>query len=212
MKELRLLLEVVSKQKFWFIILCFVGFIIWTFRVELTRIIDLRIVNKDIVISSINQDVLINQALEELMTDTKSDRSYIFRFHNGVQYYDGTHKSKMSCDYEVTEKGISREAERLQDIPTALYADWIKLVIANKMYYSDISEIDDERVKQTLAMQGIKGLAVAPYYRNGRLYSLIGVDYVREIDSLALEDFEKNRDSVIEKFKRRTQNIGNLIK
>ena len=212
MKELRLLLEVVSKQRVWFIALCFVSFIIWTFRVEITRIIDLRVINKDIVISSINQDVLINKALEELMIDTKSDRAYIFRFHNGVQYYDGTHKSKMSCDYEVTQKGISREAQRLQDIPTALYADWIQLVIANEMYFYDINEMDDERVKQTLDMQGIKGLAVAPYYRDGRLYALIGVDYVKQTERIDVEYFKNNKDSIIQEFKRRVQNIGDLIK
>jgi len=212
MKELRLLLQVLSKQKVWFILLFFLGFLIYTFRVEITRIVDLRVIKKDIVISSINQDVLINKALGSLMKDTNSDRAYIFRFHNGVQYYDGTHKSKMSCDYEVTEKGISKEAQRLQDIPTALYADWIKLVISNDMYVPNINTIEDERVKQTLDMQGIKGIAVAPYYRDGNLYALIGVDYVKVVNKDSINDFFINKDFLIEKFKRRAQGIGSLIK
>mgnify|MGYP001130836534 CR=1 FL=1 len=211
MKEFRLLIQVLSKQKWWFIVLLFPFFIAYTFRAEIVRVVDLKVLGKDIVISSIEKDVIINRALLSLMKDTDSDRAYIFRFHNGVQYYDGTHKSKMSCDYEVTKAGISREAQRLQDIPTALYADWIKEVISNNMYVYNVSLMEDERAKQTLEIQGIKGVAVAPYYRDGKLYALIGVDYVSTINEENLYEFERNRDHVIESFKRRVQGIGDLI-
>lgn len=211
MKELRLLIQLVSKQKSWFIALLFLSFLTYTFRTELIRVVDLKILGKDIVISSIEKDVTINRALLSLMKDSDSDRAYIFRFHNGVKYYDGTHKSKMSCDYEVTRAGVSREAQRLQDIPTALFADWIKEVVANEMYVYDISLMEDERTKQSLEMQGIKGVAVAPYYRDGRLYALIGVDYVFTLNEEKVSKFKRNRDQRIEAFKRRVQNIGDLI-
>lgn len=211
MKELRLLIDVVSKQRVWFIILLFFSFVMYTFRNEITRVIDLRLLGKDVVVNSVEKDVLINKSLRSLMLDAGADRAYIFRFHNGVTYYDGTHKSKMSCDYEVVEKGISREAERLQNLPTALYADWINEVILNNMYVYDISYLENERIRYMLEIQGVKGLAVAPYYRDGKLFALIGIDYVREINKDEMELYNKNKDINIHKFKRRIQNIGDII-
>lgn len=206
-----MLIEVLAKQSFWFVFIVLTAFLSYVFRTEIIRVIDLKIIGKDIVVSSINRDIAINKSLTNLMNDTNSDRAYIFRFHNGVTYYDGTHKSKMSCDYEVTRRGISREAQRLQDIPTGLYADWIKSVIANEMYVVDVESMDDELTKQTLEMQGIKGIAVAPYYRNGNLYALIGIDYVRTITNDEVQDFYDNRDEKIQYFLKRTQNIGRLM-
>lgn len=211
MKELRLLIDVVSKQRVWFIILLFFSFVMYTFRNEITRVIDLRLLGKDVVVNSVEKDVLINKSLRSLMLDAGADRAYIFRFHNGVTYYDGTHKSKMSCDYEVVEKGISREAERLQNLPTALYADWINEVILNNMYVYDISYLENEIIRYMLEIQGVKGLAVAPYYRDGKLFALIGIDYVREINKDEMELYNKNKDINIHKFKRRIQNIGDII-
>ena len=57
--------------------------------------------NEDVVFNRLEGDVMVQDALYELMHDTNSDRAYIFRFHNGITYYDGSHKAKMSCDYEV---------------------------------------------------------------------------------------------------------------
>lgn len=205
------MIDVVSKQRVWFIILLFFSFVMYTFRNEITRVIDLRLLGKDVVVNSVEKDVLINKSLRSLMLDAGADRAYIFRFHNGVTYYDGTHKSKMSCDYEVVEKGISREAERLQNLPTALYADWINEVILNNMYVYDISYLENERIRYMLEIQGVKGLAVAPYYRDGKLFALIGIDYVREINKDEMELYNKNKDINIHKFKRRIQNIGDII-
>jgi hypothetical protein len=103
-------------------LLLFLSFIINIFSNEIKRILEIKILNEDIVVNSLDNDILIENALYGLMKECKSDRAYIFRFHNGITYYTGSHKSKMSCDYEVVEKGISSEGQRLQDIPTGLYA------------------------------------------------------------------------------------------
>ena len=41
-----------------------------------------------------------------------------------------------------------------------------------------LNNVQDSRARQMLIQQGIKGIAVMPYYRNGNLISLIGIDYV----------------------------------
>jgi hypothetical protein len=198
-------LELLNKSKWWLVLLLFLSFIITVFSNEIKRILEVKILNEDIVVNSLDNDILIENALYGLMKECKSDRAYIFRFHNGITYYTGSHKSKMSCDYEVVEKGISSEGQRLQDIPTGLYANWLKRVIQYKMFVVDINEIEDLRTRDILESQGIKGIAVVPYYRGGKILALVGVDFVTTIDK------EKTYFIDINLFKKKANLIGDLL-
>ena len=170
MKELLL---VIRGFKGWVLVLMFISGFLWLFNKPIIDYAESNIATKDLVLGNIKNDLLINDGLSELLDNTSADRAYIFRFHNGVTYYTGSHKSRMSCDYEVVARGISSEAQRLQNIPTALYIDWISEVIANRMIHPDVNEVSDSRARQSLIQQGIKGLAVMPYYREGNLVCLL---------------------------------------
>ena len=181
------IIEILNRTKWWIVLLAFLVFMIQTFKSEIKHFIDFKIMDEDVVFNRLEGDVMVQDALYELMRDTNSDRAYIFRFHNGVTYYDGGHKSKMSCDFEVVREGISEEAQRLQDLPVGLYANWILNVVNNRMIYDDINKIQDIRVKVLLKKQGIKGIAVLPYYRDGKILALIGVDYVLKSSGTPIE-------------------------
>ena len=89
-----LLLEAINKTKWWIILLLFLGFIINSFKTEIQYLVEYKLLNKDVIIERLDGDVLIEDALYDLMNKTGADRAYIFRFHNGVNYYNGKHKSK----------------------------------------------------------------------------------------------------------------------
>ena len=205
------ILTLLNKSKWWLIVLLFLSFVISIFSYEIKRVLDIKLFNEDVVVNSLDNDILIENSLYELMKDCESDRAYIFRFHNGITYYNGSHKSKMSCDYEVVEKGISSEAQRLQDIPTGLYANWIKRVIQYKMFFIDIKDIEDLRTRTNLEAQGVTGIAVVPYYRDGKVLALIGVDFVRPITSELKESYKKDYFMKINFFKKRANLIGDLL-
>ena len=156
-------------------------------------------------------DLIIERALKTFLNETNSDRAYIFRFHNGVTYYNGTHKSKMSNDYEVVREGVTTQAEFLQDLPTSLFLNWIKGVINLEMFVTDIDTMEDLRVKYLLKQQGVEAIAVAPYYRNGKLFALIGIDYIRKQTALEIDNFMSNSNSQKNKFLKRVQEIGDLL-
>ena len=127
----------------------------------------------------IDRDVIVNELLEDLMFMSGADRAYIFRFHNGQNYFDGSHKLRMSCEYEVVSMGIESQARNLKDIPTSLYPKFISEVIEGKMFYEDIELIEDLTTRVALKRQGIKSIAAAPYFdKQGNLIAIIGVDYV----------------------------------
>ena len=100
MNKYRLLLDALNKTKWWVLLLIFNIYIINSFKTEIKYLINYKILNKDVIIERLDSDVLIENALYDLMESTNADRAYVFRFHNGVNYYNGEHKSKMSCDFE----------------------------------------------------------------------------------------------------------------
>jgi len=211
MEKYKLLLEAINKTKWWIILLLFLGFLIDSFKTEVQYLVKYKLLDRDVIIERLDGDVLIEDALYDLMNKTGSDRAYIFRFHNGVNYYNGKHKSKMSNDFEVTREGISSEAQRLQDIPVGLYAKWLKDVINYRMIHPNIDDIDDVRTRLELKRQGVEAIAVVPYYRNGKILALVGIDYVRPLDSARLACYLKDPKGSLEKFKSTVNNIGDLL-
>ena len=183
--------------------------VIIIFKDDISHIVQTKIFNKDVVVSGLGSGIVIENALKELLKETKSDRAYIFRFHNGVKYYDGTHKNKFSCDYEVVREGTSREAMNLQDIPVSLYINFVKDVIDLNMFHSDVNQIEDIALKSSLKSQGIKALGIAPYYRDGKLVAMIGVDYVKEVPDTTR--WEKEPEALKKEFLEKVKFIGNLL-
>ena len=211
MEKWKELLIVIKSLRWYTIIALFLGGIIYSFHTDIKRLIELKWSEEDVVISSLENDLLIERALNTLLNETNSDRAYIFRFHNGVTYYNGTHKSKMSNDYEVVREGVTTQAEALQDLPTSLFLNWIKGVINLEMFVTDIDKMEDLRVKYMLQQQGVEAIAVAPYYRDGKLFALIGVDYIRKQTTLQVDNFMSNQKEQKSKFLKRIQEIGDLL-
>ena len=205
------LLIVVKSLRWYTITVLFLGGVLFSFETHIKRLIDLKWSETDLVISALENDILIELALKTLLDETNAYRAYIFRFHNGVTYYNGTHKSKMSNDYEVVRDGVTTQAEFLQDLPTSLFLNWIKGVINLEMFVTDINEMEDLRVKYTLQQQGVEAIAVATYYRDGKLFALIGVDYIRKQTTLEVDNFMSNQKEQKSKFLKRVQEIGDLL-
>lgn len=183
----------------WYLILAvFLGFFLYLFKSPVENIIHLSTEKylKDVP-KRIDRDVIVNELLEELMYLSGADRAYIFRFHNGQNYFDGTHKLRMSCEYEVVRKGIQPQAKFLKDIPTSLYPKFISEVVDGTMYYEDIRDIKDATTRVTLRAQGVFSIAVAPYFdKNNNLIAMIGVDYVgKKANINTILERQKNKDS-----------------
>jgi hypothetical protein len=184
------------------IFLLFAGFM-FIYKADIGFVIRHKVLQRDRIVTALDNDVHIANALQNILIEYKANRSYIFRFHNGVTYYNGTHKNKFSCDYEVVRKGTSRQATYLQDIPVTLFPTFIREVNAGRMSYEDIKDIDDLRVQETLAEQGIKGLVVVPYHRDGNLFAMIGVDYINTTEAISTINLLE--------FKRKAKQIGNML-
>jgi len=196
-------LKVLNKANISLLLFLLLAGFLFVYKADIGFAIRHKVLREDRIITALDNDVLIQNALQNVLIEYKADRAYIFRFHNGVTYYNGTHKNKFSCDYEVVRKGTSRQATYLQDIPVTLFPTFIREVNASRMTYDDIRDIEDLRVQETLAEQGIKGLIVVPYHREGNLLAMVGIDYINTTESISTINLLE--------FKRIAKQIGDML-
>ena len=138
-------------------------------------------------------------------------------FHNGTVYYTGTHKNKMSMDYEVVRPGIASIAMKHQDIPVSLFVDSLQETINGGYRYGDVSLIEDVRTRVELELNGVVATTCAPYFdKHNRLMAVVGVQYITRppspeqiLKSTGLEAWDS--DAIFEKFQCKVNEIGKLL-
>jgi hypothetical protein len=200
MNEIKYILEQIRKTKTIVLIIILLAFILFYYKSLVTQVVITK-VKRDEVKEDINNNVLIQQILNELMLKYDADRAYIFQFHNTIKYYDGTHRNHQSMTFEVCNNGISSEAQNLQNIPVSLYPMFLQQIMLEKMNYCDVHDIEEPATKIALLNQGIQSIVIAPYFKNNNFVAYIGLDFVKD----------KNKNIDFEKFKRFTNQIGNLL-
>ena len=202
MNQIKLILAELRKMKNIALILLFVGLVLYSYQPLISEVVKKKIEEKDPIKEDVTNNVLIQQMLNNLMLKYGADRSYIFRFHNGVSFYDGKHKNHQSLSNEVCNRGISFENSNLQNLPTSLFPTFLQEVMLCRMVYSNVDEIKEEATKISLKNQGIKSLMIAPIFTDNKFVGYIGVDYVKESNPLNFDYKE---------FKYQTDEIGRML-
>ena len=198
MNEIKSILEVIRRMKTTVILILFVVFVLFYYKPLITEVVETKVKKPDEVKKDINNSVLIQQMLNDLLLKYKADRSYIFKFHNGITYFDGKHKNHQSLAYEVCGRGISSEKMQLQNLPTSLFPVFLQEVMLNKMIYTDINEIKENATRIALKDQGIKSIIIAPVFKDGYFIGYIGLDFVKEYMDCDINyrEFKKNTDEI----------------
>ncbi len=202
MNEVKYILEQIRKTKTTVLIIILLAFILFYYKSLVTQVVVKKIETVDEVKKDINNNVLIQQMLNELMLKYNADRAYIFQFHNTIKYYDGTHRNHQSMTFEVCNNGISSEAQNLQNIPVSLHPMFLQEVMLERINYCDVRDIEEHSTKLALLKQGIQSIIAAPYFKDGNFVAYIGLDFVKS---------QKQEEIDFEKFKRFTNQIGNIL-
>lgn len=198
MNEIKSILEVIRRMKTTVILILFVVFVLLYYKPLITELVETKVKKPDEVKKDINNSVLTQQMLNDLMIRYKADRSYIFKFHNGITYFDGKHKNHQSLAYEVCGRGISSEKMQLQNLPTSLFPLFLQEVMLNKMIYTDINDIKENATRIALKDQGIKSIIIAPVFKEGYFIGYIGLDFVKDYMDCDINyrEFKKNTDEI----------------
>ena len=152
---------------------------------------------RDKVRETIANTNLINDELEEIREEFKSDRVWISQFHNGGNFYPtGKSIQKFSIFYEVTKAGVSSVSHTFNNIPTSLYPKAFDHMLNGEQKGIFINDFSNPKV----ATYGLKGAAesvgtkssyVIPMFTlDEKFVGSLGLDYVGRKRRLTKSEWE----------------------
>ena len=152
---------------------------------------------RDKVRETIANTNLINDELEEIREEFKSDRVWISQFHNGGNFYPtGKSIQKFSIFYEVTKAGVSSVSHTFNNIPTSLYPKAFDHMLNGEQKGIYINDFNDPKV----ATYGLKGAAesvgtkssyVIPMFTlDEKFVGSLGLDYTGRKRRLTKNEWE----------------------
>jgi len=169
----------------WFIIVCFILSSTYVVAFHFTNLISLyeqahnvEKFNTNLVFSA-KQDAAVNATLTDLMNSVKANRTYVFRYHNGLSAVSGVPFFFQSNTHEIISPGTPRVVQFEQHIPAS-----INLAISNQFMKNQcaiVPKADEDKDSQNywfFQNRGAKSLIRCPIFMsNGDLFGFVGADY-----------------------------------
>lgn len=149
---------------------------------------------------SAQQDIEINKDLQNLLDITKSNRAYIFRYHNGLAAINGVPFFFQSLTHEVISPGTTRVIKFEQHIPASINIAMNNQFMMNRC--ASVEHADDDKDSQNYwfyQIRAAKSVVRCPIFMpNGDLFGFVGIDYLNDADAKTLTDSaEKLRASAV---------------
>jgi hypothetical protein len=153
--------------------------------------------NKDVVKDAIKNTMVVEDELEQIREEFKSDRAWISQFHNGGNFYPtGKSIQKFSIFYEVAKKGISSVSHVFNNIPCSLYPKAFDHMLNDEQKGIFIPDYSDPKVP-TFGLRGAaesvgdKSSYIIPLFTLDEKYiGCLGIDYVTKKKRLTKDQWE----------------------
>jgi hypothetical protein len=144
---------------------------------------------------SAQQDLQINAIIQSLMENTKSNRAYMVRFHNGLASVHGVPFFFQTLTHEVISPGTTRVMQFEQHIPASMNIAVNNQFMMNKCALVQNTDYDkDSQNYWYYQNRGAKTLIRCPIFMsNGDLFGFVGIDYIQNPD----EDMIQNSISAV---------------
>lgn len=138
---------------------------------------------------SARQDQEIGNSLQNLLTSTKSNRAYVFRYHNGLAAVNSVPFFFQTMTHEVISPGTPRVMRFEQRVPASM-----NLAVSNRFVQNRcamVEHTDEDRDSQNywyFQIRGAKTLVRCPIFmENGDLFGFVGIDYIDGPEEMSLE-------------------------
>jgi len=110
---------------------------------------------------------IIHESLTELRVRTNCARSQIVQFHNGEYFMDGVSMRKFSLTHESINKGVSSEADKLQNLLISRFLPLINVLMEDDSNIIFSDDIEDETWKSFLMSGNVVAFSVLPLRHKG---------------------------------------------
>ena len=151
------------------------------------------------LIARIKKDEIVHFALRVLRRLYNCDRIFIIQYHNGGNFYTESPMQKSTMTYERCSDGLEKLSDKFQNVLVSHFTWYIKNMIDEKMFYSDLNKIEDISTRAFLSSYGTQSHVACPIYdRDKHLIGMLGMDWVFSeppsdimINDEFTEDFKK---------------------
>lgn len=121
------------------------------------------------------------ERLAEVRAKLDADRAYVFQFHNGNYFVNGSPILRMSCTHESVAPGVATIREHSQDIminhvleAVSFLSDYERGALPKILKTADLPECF---YKTALASQGVGVSIHMPLYKDDRIVGMLGVSF-----------------------------------
>lgn len=143
--------------------------------------------------SSIALDTKINQELLLLLEDTQSDRSYVFRFHNGIPSVSGVPFIFHTNTHEIIRAGVTRVILFGQRIPSSLNSqsnqEFTQRQCVTFIHLDDNQNSIHYWYFETRQARSM--LRCPIFTRDGDIVGFVGLDWLQDANQQTLKDGER---------------------
>lgn len=156
--------------------------------------------------TSIAVDTRIMEELQTVLSHTQADRSYVFRYHNGIPAVGGIPFIFHTNTHEVIRPGVNRVISLMQRIPSSINVHMNQEFARGRcITLTDIDRDPTGHDYWYFQARGARHMIRCPIYSTqGDLIGFVGADYVNEQQLLNMTVQEVN-------VKQSAQNIGQIL-
>ena len=135
--------------------------------------------SKSQLLEQIKKDEIVHLAIRDVRRRYHADRIYIWQFHNGGTFYTTSPMQKLSITYERCSQGLERKSDKNQNHLITNFTNYIKDVMDMKMFFTDISKMDDIGLRSLAQSNGTKSHCAVPIYdKEKHLVAMLCLDWV----------------------------------
>lgn len=156
--------------------------------------------------TSIAVDARITEELQKALISMQADRTYVFRYHNGIPAVGGIPFIFHTNTHEIIRPGINRVISLMQRIPSSINVHMNQEFARGKCI--TLTDIDKDTTGHDYWYYQARGarqmIRCAVYSRQGDLIGFVGADYVNEGHS-------GNLDAQEAALKQAAQQVGQIL-
>tara|TARA_R110001583_G_scaffold150969_2_gene302925 strand:+ start:1065 stop:1682 length:618 start_codon:yes stop_codon:yes gene_type:complete len=133
---------------------------------------------------------IIHESLTELRVRTNCARTQIVQFHNGEYFMDGVSMRKFSLTHESINKGVSSEADKLQNLLISRFLSLVDLLMEDTPSIIFTDDVEDETWKSFLLSGNVEAVVALPLRHKGDITGYVMSQWC-SLEKLMEEDSEQ---------------------
>lgn len=123
------------------------------------------------------EDLKMQDILTELRMMYDCDRAFVYLFHNGGAYLDGSPMKKMSMIYESVRRGVSYEATNSRDLCVSTVPALTDIISSQVSQFVEVKTMKEDFFKHLLESRNVNISAYCPLKRGLQIIGFIGIHY-----------------------------------